>query len=139
LSLDFSQINVWAVIVSAVVVFMIGAVWWTVLFGKAWVKANAFTDEEVKASAANMGRNFAIFFVAYLVMAAAVALLVINLGIDSWRSGAGLGFLLWLAVAATFGAEKKAAYNKSLAVYLMDTGHELVCLLAMGTILGGWR
>lgn len=139
MSLSFGEINIWAVIVSAVATFMVGGLWYAALFGNAWAKANAFSEDELKAMAAKQGRSFGIFFVADLVMATVISLFVINLEIASFGQGAVLGFLLWLGLAATIGGAKKAAYNKPLAVYLIDTSHELACLLVMGAILGGWR
>lgn len=139
MSLNFGEINIWAVLVSAAATFMVGGLWYAALFAAAWAKANAFNEEELKAMAAKQGRNFGIFFVADLVMAVVISLLIINLGIDSWAGGASLGLGLWLGIAATIGGAKKAAYNKPLSVYLIDTSHELACLLVMGAILGGWR
>ncbi|MHC5023299.1 MAG: DUF1761 domain-containing protein [Planctomycetota bacterium] len=136
---NFGAINYWAVLVATMAAFVVGGLWYGVLFAKGWVRANAFTDEQVKAMASKQGRNFAIFLVAELIMAMVIALLVVNLPPTSPVSGLILGGLLWLGFAATIGAEKKAANNKSVAVWLIDTGHELVVLLVMGLIIGWWR
>lgn len=139
MSLNFGEINILAVLLSAVATFMIGGLWYAALFGNAWVKANAFNDEQIKAMAARQGRNFGIFFAADLVTAVVISLLIINLQIDSWAHGAALGLILWIGFSATIGGAKKAAYNKPLNVYLIDTTHELACLVVMSMILGAWR
>lgn len=66
-------------------------------------------------------------------------MLAVNLGVASAVQGAALGLLIWVGVSATTGAAKNAACNKSLSAYLIDCGHELAALLAMGAIIGAWR
>ena len=139
MSIDPGQINYWAVLVAAVVMFMIGGLWYGLLFAKRWVEVHGFTDEQVQAMAKTQGRSFAIFFVSDLVMAVILSLFIINLDIQNAVQGAGLGFLMWLGIAATIGACKNAASNKPLAAYVIDTSHELAALVVMGMILGAWR
>lgn len=139
MSLDFGQINFWAVIVAAVASFGVGGLWYGMLFAKQWVRVHGFSEEQEQQMQKNQPRNFGLFFVVDLIMAAVMSLLVVNLGIDSAVEGAGLGLLLWLGFAATIGAAKNAATGKPLAAYLIDTGHELAGLVVIGLILGVWR
>ena len=139
MSIDLNQVNIWAVVVSAVATFMIGGLWYGLLFSKRWVELHGFSEEEQKQMAKKQPRNFGLFFVGDLVMATVISVFVINLDIDCWMNGALLGFLLWLGIAATIGAAKNAACNKPLAAYLIDTSHEMVGLVAMGAIIGVWR
>ncbi len=139
MSFDFAALNVWAVLVSAIATFMIGGVWYGLLFAQKWVAVHGFSDDEVAAMQKSQARNFGIFIAGDLVMAVVVSLFVVNLDITSVAHGALLGLCLWVGVRATIGAAKNAAYNKPLAAFAIDTSHELACLLVMGAILGGWR
>ena len=53
--------------------------------------------------------------------------------------GAALGVLVWLGPAAAIGMTVWLASDKALGIYLIDIGCELVYLVLMGLILGGWR
>lgn len=139
MSFDLSEINFWAVLVCAVATFMVGGLWYGLVFGKTWVTVHGFSDEQVASMAKKQGRTFAIFFATDLVMATVISLLAVNLGVASAVQGAVLGLLIWVGVSATTGAAKKAACGKSLAAYLLDTGHELAALVVMGVIIGAWR
>lgn len=139
MSMDFSQINVWAVLVAAVASFMIGGVWYGAVFAKPWVALNRHSEDDIKAMQKKQGRNFGIFFVGDVIMAAVIAVLVANIGISSAVGGLVLGLLLWLGIRATISASKNAANNKPMGAFLIDTGHELACLAVMGVIIGAWR
>lgn len=139
MEIDFGSVNWLAVLVSAVATFMVGGIWYGAVFAKKWVAVHGFSEEEQASMAKKTGRNFGIFFVADLVMGCVLSILIANLGIASFGQGACLGLLLWLGIKATQTAGKNAAYDKSMAAYLIDTGHELATLLVMCSILGGWR
>ena len=139
MSFDFSQINYWAVLVAAVASFMVGGVWYGALFAKKRPEVMGFSAQEIQEMAKKQPRNFGIFFVGDLVMATVLSLFAINLEIQSAGAGIAVGFLLWLGVAAVFGASKKAAENRPLVAFAIDTSHELACLAALGAIIGAWQ
>ena len=81
MTFDFSEINFWAILVCAVATFMVGGLWYGLVFAKTWVTAHGFSDDQVASMAGKQGRNFAIFFATDLVMATVISLLALNLGI----------------------------------------------------------
>ncbi|GAA0325492.1 hypothetical protein GCM10008967_15130 [Bacillus carboniphilus] len=58
--MDFQEslesINYLAVIVAALSAFLIGGVWYSVLFAKSWMTENGFSDEDLRKG--NMGKIF---------------------------------------------------------------------------------
>jgi hypothetical protein len=138
-SLDWTAVNVWAVLVAAVASFVVGGVWFGGLFAKAWVRLHGFGEEQLRQMQARQARNFTVFFAGDLVTATVFSLLLAGLGVAGVAGGAAVGFLLWLGVAATFGFAKNAATNRPLGVFLIGSSHELACLVVMGLILGAWR
>lgn len=47
--MDFSKINYLAVLVAAISTFLIGGLWYSpLLFGKAWMNANGFSEAELQ-------------------------------------------------------------------------------------------
>ena len=129
-----------SVIVSAVAVFAIGALWYSpVLFGKAWVNAHGYTPEKIEAMRAAMGRAYAVSFLCYVVMAAAMAMLIGRMDIIYVRGGVKLGALIGVGFAATIGLTANMYSEKRLVVWLIDSGYQIVFLMVMGAILVAWR
>jgi len=138
MALDFGSVNWLAVVVSAVATFFIGGVWYGAVFAKAWVSVHGFKEDELAVMQKQQMRNFGIFILGDLVMATVISLMFTKLGITTAMQGALIGALIWLGISATLGAARNAAYSKTISAFLIDTCHELVCLAAMGAIIGGW-
>ena len=128
------------IFVAALVAFLIGALWYSpVLFDRAWVRANGFTPEKLAAMQANAGRAYAGSFVAFVVMASVLGLLLHHLGADSTADGAAWGFHAWLGFALPIGFTANLYSDKPVAAFLIDTGYQLVYMTVMGAILGAWQ
>jgi len=128
------------VIVSAVAVFAIGALWYSpVLFGKAWVKAHGHTPAKIEAMRASMGRAYGVSFACYVVMAIAMAMLIKRMDVFYVRGGVKLGALIGVGFAATIGLTANMFSEKPLATWLIDAGYQIVYLMVMGAILVAWR
>lgn len=138
---ELNQINWWAVLVAAIATFFLGAVWYSAIFGKLWVRMQGWSDEQAKQIQASM--NPAVFFggmlVSYLILAVVIAMFVASLDLRTVAAGAMLGFLLWLGVAAAIHMTGHLASNKPIGAFLIDTGFQLIYLIGMGAILAAWR
>jgi hypothetical protein len=131
--MDLRQLNLWAILVATVSAFVVGGLWYSVLFGKAWVKANGFTDVP-KGNA----KTFAIAFVLTLVMAFNLAMFLNDSKTNmSWGATAGfLAGLGWIAM----GIGVVAVFErKPLSYVLINGGYMTVALVLMGAIIGLWR
>jgi hypothetical protein len=50
-----------------------------------------------------------------------------------------VGFAMWLGFVTTVQLTTKLFENKPTKLYLINTGYQLVCYLAMGAILARWQ
>ena len=139
MSFDLSGLNYWAIITAAVASFVMGGVWYGLLFPKQWVRVHGYTEEQTRSMQQKQPRNFAIFLAANLVTGLVISILVVNLKLGSAGPGAVLGVLLWLGVAAPIGASKNAGMGKPPAAWLIDTGYDVCALSVMGLIIAAWR
>jgi hypothetical protein len=139
-SLDLAKLNYAAVLVAGLATFFLGGLWYTGLFGKAWIKLHGYTPEQVEAM--KKKRPPAVFFggmvVCYLIVAFVVAVLLQNMPVSTALGGVLAGTCLWLAVAAV-SMTAHIASDKPLALYGIDASFQLIFLVLMGAILGGWR
>jgi hypothetical protein len=130
------QVNYWAILVSALSTFMIGGLWYSpAVFGKAWIRENGFTEEDLKNS--NMIKIFGLSFLLALVAGINLAMF---LGPDTsaWM-GAFYGFLAGFGWVATFIGTHYLFERKSFTLFLINAGYSIVSLTIMGLIIGVWK
>lgn len=139
MSFDLTRLNLLAVFVAAVAAFVVGGMWYAVLFGRPWARVYGYTEAQLQEMSKNPGRTFPLIFLCDVVMALAVAVLVVNLNLTSVLSGAVLGAALWLGVAGANGLALQLGHGRPLAGWIIDTGQQLVALLVCGMILSVWR
>ena len=132
--LNFSELNIWAVIVVSVLNMVIGSLWYSkLMFGKAWMRGIGFSDNET-------GAPPWVFIIVYILgIVIAVVLGLFLQGVDSALAGMGYAALLSLGlviptIATHYLMEKRKGY-----FILIIAGHELVLFLVFGAILGGWQ
>lgn len=135
--MHFSSINYVAVLAAALSTFLLGGLWYSpVLFGKAWMRANNFTDADVTGF--SKARMFGWSFVFALVMALNLAMFLAGPTTNiTWGMTAGaLAGLGWVAMAiAVIGVFE----NKTWSYILINGGYMTVAFTVMGAIIGAWR
>ena len=135
-------VNLWAVLGSAAATMVIGFLWYSpFLFAKPWMLAMGY-DPADKAKVAEMqksaGPKYGISFLASLLSAFVLGKIIYNLAISTALYGMKVGFAVWLAFVMTVQLTDKLFTNRPLKLFLINTGYQLACYLAMGAILGKW-
>jgi hypothetical protein len=130
-----AQINHLAVVAAAVSAFLLGGLWYSLLFGKAWMSATGITEE--RAAQANQAKVFAIAFVWSLLGAYLFAMF---LGPEpAIGFAAGVGFLAGLFwVAGSFAISYQFEQRPARLLFINGGYHTLQYTL-YGTILGLWH
>jgi hypothetical protein len=133
---DLGSINWWAVLVSTVVAYAIGAVWYAPpVFGNRWMAALGKSREELGDPARLMVAQFFLT----LVIAAVLAAVVVRFGAVTWIEGAAIGFVLSLGLVATSLLSDWMFCGFSMKLYWMQIGYKVTYVTVMGAILGAWR
>ena len=131
-------INYLAVLICAIAAMMIGTVWYSVLFGKLWVKEQGISEEELKKGF-NPAKTYSLTFIAHIVIAYALARLLWYVDAQSIVEGLRLAFLAWLGFTATTMLINALYSKKSMKLLLIDSGYHLTVMLVMGIILAAWK
>ncbi|WP_075619627.1 DUF1761 domain-containing protein [Paenisporosarcina indica] len=132
---SLESINYWAVLVAALSAFVIGGLWYSVLFAKSWMVENGFDEEKLKNS--NIGMIFGGSFIFSLIIS---FILVLFLGPERDAAiGVTAGFMagfFWVASAMgiTYLFERK-----SVKLFLINAGYHVITFTIMGLILGAWK
>ncbi len=137
---DFTALNYLAIAVAALATFFLGALWYTALFGKMWLKLNAYTEEKMKEMHARHPPPvfFGVMLAAYFVIALVFAVLAQVLKIDTWASGMIFGYWLWI-IAAAIQITGHISSDRHWGIYFINMGYQIIYLIMMGTIIGAWR
>ena len=140
--MEFMGVRLWAVALAAVATMVLGFLWYSPwLFARAWTIAMGY-DPDDKAKIAEMQKNagpiYGIALVASLASAFVLAKIVVGMTIASPLYGMKVGFAVWLAFVATVQLTDKLFGQRPMKLFLINTGYQLVCYLAMGAILGKW-
>lgn len=137
-------INYWAVLVAAVASMIIGFIWYGPLFGKQWVALSGMTPEKIEAAKkTGMSKTYALAFVGSLVMAYVLAHALVfasaYLKVEGPQAGLTAGFWNWLGFIAPVTLGSVLWEGKSWKLWLLNNGHYLLALLAMGAVLAVWK
>ena len=134
------DVNYLAVVVSAIVGMVIGALWYSpMLFGKMWMKLSGVTDKEMKkAKEKGMSKSYALAFLGSLLMSCILAHFVYYTQASTVLEGMQTGFWIWLGFVATIMLGMVLWEGKSWKLYFVKAAHELVALAVMGAILAVW-
>lgn len=135
--MDISTINWFAVLVAALIAFLLGGLWYSpLLFYKAWMAENHFTEEDLKRGSS--AKIYGFSFLWSLIMATNLALYLNNPATDAaW--GATAGFLAGFGWAAMMIFVVGLFERKSTRYLLINGGYATVALTLMGWIIGAWR
>ena len=126
------HINWLGVALGAVAFFAVGAIWYTALFGKAWQAAVGLSEEQLKT-----GANMPLIFGTCFLLELLVSLTVGHMFAATDPSDRGK---LMISVGLAVGVMAPAIgitylyMRKSLKLFLIDAGHFIVGMAALGGV-----
>ena len=127
-----------AVVVSSVLAFALGALWYSpLLFAKPWMAGHGFAEERVKELQSGMSPAYAISFLSWLVMATVLAMIAPHFG-DGIGATFHMGILFWFGFSATVGLTNNRFSDTPLVVWVIDAGYQLSSIAIMSIMLGLW-
>ncbi len=132
--MNFGTLNWWAILAAAASAFLVGGLWYSVLFGSLWKKANGFAGDPPVAGPT----TFIVSFVLSLVMSLNLALFL-NDPKTNAAFGAAAGFAAgfgWVAMGIAIVSQFE---RRPWSYVFVNGGYLTVALTLMGLILGAWR
>ena len=139
--MDYSNVNFWAVLVSAIISMMIGGIWYSpALFGKLLMEKNGTTPEDVANFPKSViMRSYILQFIASLVTTFVLAELLALTGAATFGSAVGIALLVWLGFIATVHLGAVLWEKKSPKLFLVDLTCSILIMIISATILYYWK
>ena len=136
-----THLNYVAVLGTAVVGFLLGWLWYSFLFGKAWMAEMKITEEMMKENCAKKGMAgyFIKGFVFTLLGTFGLAALIAALGAPNWKHGMAIGLFVGSFVSVARMLNGSVWEERSLKLQAINAGHEIVLFALQGAILGAWH
>lgn len=135
-----SSTNYWAVIVSGLMYWILGAIWFSALFGNIWgaelekhgVKIKEPSKQELLA-------KFVQTFVLNLIVAFGVAFIVFVAHSSTILSGFKLGLFTGICFSASTIGVAYTWEGRSLKLFIVDCGYPVLGITLSAVILSLWR
>lgn len=134
------RINYPAVIVAAIVHFMIGGIWYGVLFGTKFIELIGWSPQKVEEMGnQNHTKEYVLAFATSFVLVYILAHFVQYTKARGVLDGMQTGFWLWLGFIATTQLSTVVFEGRNLGLYLLNVGYQFVACLLTGAILAVWK
>jgi hypothetical protein len=128
--------NYAAVFVSALAYWILGALWYGLLFNKPWMALENISMESAKAM--NPVLPYVVTFALNLLIAFVLAQICIWRSANSAARGAALGILLWVGFVGPVTFTTYMYEMRSMQLFAINEFYPLVGFSLMGAILGAW-
>jgi hypothetical protein len=127
-------VNWLAVIVAAIVDFVVGFAWYSrMLFGSRWATLAGIDLERMSGGASPI---YAVPAVRALISAYVLALFVLGMGASTLLAGALVGLLVSLGFVAASTVDDYVFGGRPRDLWLLNTGYHVVGFVLMGAIIG---
>jgi len=128
--------NYAAVFIAALAYWLLGAVWYGVLFSKPWMALENMTMEQAKSM--NPVLPYVITFVLNLLIAYSLAQICIWRNANTAGRGASVGVLLWIGFIGPITYTTYMYEMRPKELFAINQFYPLAGMVLMGTIIGAW-
>ena len=128
--------NYLAVVVCAVVYWLLGGLWYGLLFSRPWMALENMT--EAQAQSMNVALPYLVTFILNLLIAYVLAQLCLWRNANTAGRGAAIGVLLWIGIVAPITYTTYMYEMRPKELFAINEFYPLVGLCLMGAILGAW-
>jgi hypothetical protein len=128
--------NYAAVFIAALAYWLLGAVWYGVLFSKPWMALENISIEQAKSM--NPVMPYVITFVLNLLIAYSLAQICIWRNANTIGRGASVGVLLWIGFVGPITFTTYMYEMRPKELFAINQFYPLAGLVLMGAIIGAW-
>ena len=131
-------LNHWAILVSALFLWFLGAAWYSpALFAKPWMAMIGIKKDESNKSSLLAGMIAS--FICDVVLAFVLDHLVVWSGASTIGWGALIGFIAWVGFFAAPNLPQNIYEGRPFKLFAINNGYWLVGLVVIGGIMAVWR
>ena len=125
--------NILIILLAAFLFFMLGWIWYDMLFGETWM---ALTGVTMESAEQNMAQSMAIGFLLSLAQATGIAGMMSMKSVGGVATGLRVGALSWMLFGLPITAYSWNYAGTPTELLHIDAGYLLVGYLVMGAVFG---
>lgn len=129
--------NYLAVVAAALTYWLLGGLWYGVLFSKPWMALEHLTEADARAM--NPVLPYIITIILNLVIAYVLAQLCAWRNANTAARGASLGILMWIGFVGPVTYTTYMYEMRPFHLFAINQFYPLVGFALMGAILGAWK
>jgi len=133
----FHSLNNLAILVSAIILWVLGAIWYSLLFAKPWLELTGVKREPGKRDGMLLGMTAS--FLCDLVLSLILSMLIMWSNATGFKYGAVIGVLVWMAFIAATTLPQGLYEKKPFKLFAINSGYWLLGLFIVGGLLGSWQ
>ena len=134
----FHEVNYLAVIVSAIIYWLLGGLWYAAIFREPWYAALNLSEEQHTACEKRFPMALFAYFFSGLIVSFVLEGLLHVVGAETIHAGMFWGFHIWLGFAFTLSLNSLYFEMRGLKVFLINNGNYLLSFVLLGGILAVW-
>jgi hypothetical protein len=135
----FPHVNYLAVLTSGVVIFILGGLWYSVIFKKPWIALMGIPEEKIKEGSGAMPFLLLMAFLCALVTSYILAIVINHFAPMTCARGAMVGTMMWIGFAAPTSFATAIFSMTKKPLWLINSAYNLVSFVAAGMILSVWH
>lgn len=135
--IDFINANYMSILAGAVVYFVLGGLWYELLFKKQWLSAMGMSAEEAKESSKGI-TAFIGHFVLVLITTLVLSNVIRMSGSETWMQGLTAGFWVWFGFMLPILGSGYFWEKYSLKLLIVNGAYHLVAMMGVGAMLVWW-
>ena len=128
--------NYAAVFVAAIAYWLLGALWYGVVFGARWMVLENISMEQAKSM--NPILPYVISFILNILIAYSLAQICIWRNADTIGRGASVGVLLWIGFVGPITFTTYLYEMRPKELFAINQFYPLAGMVLMGAIIGAW-
>ena len=137
--MPFPHVNYLAILVSGVAIFVLGGLWYSVLFKKPWIALMGIPEEKMKEGSGAMPILFLMAFLCALLSAYILAIVINHFAPFSIMRGAMVGLFCWVGFAAPTSFATAIFSMTPKRLWFINSSYNLISFVLAGIILSVWR
>ena len=133
----YHLINLWPVLVSAVILWVLGAAWFSPpLFAKPW---SAIIGRPMGEKPRGVAWGMICSFIGDFLLAFILVHVVIWSGAVTWMDGIHIGAITWVGFVAAIMYPQSIYEGRPVRYFTITGGYWLIGFLIIGVVLTVWR
>ena len=134
-------VNLLAVLIAAVVSMAVGFIYYSpYVVGKPWMKLMGYTEKDMKPTGSEMGKLYGTSLVLAVITAFMLSHIMImsqnTYNYPALMTGVTSAFFVWLGFVMPVQLTQTLFSKNPIQLFGINTGHQLLALIAMGVTIG---